>query len=146
TGAHGRRATLLAVRAVVALACVWAIVWSASPAAGGGDGDEPFTGSVSRIDRETRRLMVGSSWHAGCPTPLRDLRIVRVTYRGFDGAPPRGRLAVPRRWADEILAVFRRLYRSGFPIRRVRLVDRFDADDRRSMRHDTTSSFNCRYF
>jgi len=73
------------VRAVVALACVWAIVWSAAPA-GAARGEEPFTGSVSTIDRDTRRLMVGSSWHAGCPTPLRDLRIVRVTYRGFDGA------------------------------------------------------------
>jgi len=41
--------------------------------------------------------------------------------------------------------VFRRLYRGGFPIRRVRLVDRFDGDDRTSMRHDNTSAFNCRY-
>jgi hypothetical protein len=89
--------------------------------------------------------MIGSSWHAGCPTPLRDLRIVRVTYRGFDARPHHGRLAVHRRWADEILVVFRRLYRAGFPIRRVRLVDRFGADDRESMRHDNTSSFNCRY-
>ena len=66
-----------------------------------------------RIDRDTRRLMVGSSWHAGCPTPLRDLRLVRVTYRGFDDRPRHGRLAVHRRWADEILVVFRRLYRRG---------------------------------
>jgi poly-gamma-glutamate synthesis protein (capsule biosynthesis protein) len=27
----------------------------------------------------------------------------------------------------------------------VRLVDRFGADDRESMRHDSTSAFNCRY-
>jgi hypothetical protein len=132
------------MRVAVAVACVLAIVWSASPARGGEDGD-PFTGSVSRIDRDTRRLMVGSSWHAGCPTPLRDLRLVRVTYRGFDDRPQHGRLAVHRRWADEILVVFRRLYREGFPIHRVRLVDRFDADDRESMRHDNTSAFNCRY-
>jgi hypothetical protein len=136
--------TLLGVRAGVAVACVLAIAWSAAPAVSG-EGDDPFTGSVSRIDRNTRRLMVGSSWHAGCPTPLRDLRLVRVTYRGFDDRPRHGRLAVHRRWADEILVVFRRLYREGFPIRRVRLVDRFDADDRESMRHDNTSAFNCRY-
>jgi poly-gamma-glutamate synthesis protein (capsule biosynthesis protein) len=136
--------TLLGVRAGVTVACVLAIVWSASPAMGG-EGGEPFTGSVSRIDRETRRLMIGSSWRAGCPTPLRDLRLVRVTYRGFDARPHHGRLAVHRRWADEILVVFRHLYRSGFPIRRVRLVDRFGADDRASMRHDNTSAFNCRY-
>jgi hypothetical protein len=136
--------TLRAMKAALAFACVCAIVWSASPARGG-EGDEPFTGSVSRIDLDTRRLMVGSSWHAGCPTPLRALRLVRVTYRGFDAEPHRGRLVLHRRWADEILLVFRRLYRSGFPIRRVRLVDRFDADDRASMRHDNTSAFNCRY-
>jgi len=128
----------------VTVACVLAIAWYASPAMGG-EGGEPFTGSVSRIDRDTRRLMIGSSWHAGCPTPLRDLRLVRVTYRGFDARPHHGRLAVHRRWANEILVVFRRLYRSGFPIRRVRLVDRFGADDRASMRHDNTSAFNCRY-
>jgi hypothetical protein len=136
--------TLLGVRAGVAMACVLAIAWSPSPAMGGERG-EPFTGSVSRIDRDTRLLMIGSSWHAGCPIPLRDLRIVRVTYRGFDARPHHGRLAVHRRWADEILVVFRRLYRAGFPIRRVRLVDRFGADDRESMRHDNTSAFNCRY-
>ena len=136
--------TLLGVRAGVAVACVLAIVWSAAPAVSG-EGGDPFTGSVSRIDPNTRRLMVGSSWHAGCPTPLRDLRLVRVTYRGFDDRPRHGRLAVHLRWADEILVVFRRLYREGFPIRRVRLVDRFDADDRKSMRHDNTSAFNCRY-
>jgi len=136
--------TLLRVRVAVALAFVWVLAWSASPARSG-EGGEPFTGSVSRIDRETRRLMVGSSWHAGCPTRIRDLRLVNVTYRGFDDRPQHGRLAVHRTWADEILVVFRRLYREGFPIRRVRLVDRFDADDRESMRHDNTSAFNCRF-
>src|SRR6185295_19603419 len=55
TGSNGRRATLLGVRAVVALACVWAIAWTAAPA-GAARGEEPFTGSVSTIDRDTRRL------------------------------------------------------------------------------------------
>ena len=45
----------------------------------------------------------------------------------------------------QILGVFERLFERRFPIRRVRLVDRYDADDRASMRHDNTSAFNCRY-
>ncbi len=49
------------------------------------------------------------------------------------------------RWADEIVSVFRRLYERRFPIRRMRLVDRYGADDRESMRHDNTSAFNCRF-
>jgi poly-gamma-glutamate synthesis protein (capsule biosynthesis protein) len=55
------------------------------------------------------------------------------------------RLVVHRRWAEEILGVFGRLYRNAFPIRRIRLVDRYGASDRESMRHDNTSAFNCRY-
>lgn len=89
--------------------------------------------------------MVGSSWHRGCPVPIRNLRSVLVTYRGFDGQAHRGRLVVHRRWAEEILGVFGRLYRNAFPIRRIRLVDRYGASDRESMRHDNTSAFNCRY-
>jgi poly-gamma-glutamate synthesis protein (capsule biosynthesis protein) len=130
------------VRALVVLACVAALGLSSATAAVAG---EPFVGSVSRIDAETRRMMVGSSWHRGCPVPIRALRLVRLTYEGFDGEAYRGRLVVHRRWADEVLEVFARLYRRAFPIRRVRLVDRFDADDRSSMRHDNTSAFNCRH-
>lgn len=88
--------------------------------------------------------MRGSSWEAGCPVPLDRLRAVRLTYVSFDGEARHGRLVLHRRWADELLGVFRRLYARDFPIRRVRLVDRYGADDRRSMRHDNTSAFNCR--
>jgi D-alanyl-D-alanine carboxypeptidase-like protein len=130
------------VRALVVLACVAAFECCSATVASAG---EPFVGSVSRIDAETRRWMVGSSWHRGCPVPIRALRLVRLTYEGFDGDAHVGRLVVHRRWADEVLEVFARLYRRGFAIRRVRLVDRFDADDRSSMRHDNTSAFNCRY-
>jgi hypothetical protein len=108
-------------------------------------GEEPFEGSVSRLGHETRELMTGVSWREGCPVPLGALRLVRVTYLGFDGEAHRGRLVVHRRWAGDVLWVFERLYDRAFPIRRIRLVDRYGADDRESMRHDNTSAFNCRY-
>jgi hypothetical protein len=28
--------------------------------------------------------MIGKSWSPGCPVPLADLRVVRVSYVGFD--------------------------------------------------------------
>jgi D-alanyl-D-alanine carboxypeptidase len=129
--------------AAFGLAVLVGLLVQVAPAAAG-DG-EPFVGSVARLDRETREWMTGLSWRPGCPVRLRNLRQVRVTYHGFDGPVQRGRLVVNRRWADDVLGVFRRLYRSGFEIHRVRLVDRFGADDRESMRHDNTSAFNCRY-
>lgn len=108
-------------------------------------GAPPFRGSVSTIPRSIRRLMRGSSWRPGCPVGLDALRIVRVTYRGFDREAHTGRLVVHRNWADEILDTFRTIYEARFTIRRVRLVDRYGADDRRSMAADNTSAFNCRY-
>jgi poly-gamma-glutamate synthesis protein (capsule biosynthesis protein) len=128
------------VRRVVVLAIVLTLAWATVPVRAA----EPFEGSVSRLDASTRGLMRGSSWRPGCPVSLDRLREVRVTYVSFDGRPRHGRLVLHRRWADELLEVFRRLYTRGFPIRRVRLVDRYDADDRESMRHDNTSAFNCR--
>ncbi|HJS26339.1 MAG TPA: M15 family metallopeptidase [Actinomycetota bacterium] len=127
----------------VTLALLVGFVASIAPAAAG-EG-EPFVGSVARLDVETREWMIGSSWRPGCPVALANLRQVRVTYVGFDGTAQRGRLVVHRRWADEVLVVFRRMYRAGFRVHRVRLVDRFGADDRESMRHDNTSAFNCRF-
>jgi len=103
-----------------------------------------FEATVSTLDRATRELMIGRSWHAGCPVPLRDLRLIDLTYVGFDGRAHRGRLVVHRWYADGLVRVFRRLYEERFPIRRMRLVDRYGADDDRSMGADNTSAFNCR--
>jgi hypothetical protein len=130
------------VRAALLATAVAALPWS--PISGVA-GDESFVGSVSRLDRATRELMIGSSWRPGCPVPLRKLRLVRVTYRGFDGEAHRGRLVMHRRWAGEVLGVFEGLFETDFPFRRVRLVDRYGADDRESMRRDNTSAFNCRH-
>jgi hypothetical protein len=130
------------VRAALLATAVAALTWS--PISGVA-GDESFVGSVSRLDRATRELMIGSSWRPGCPVPLRKLRLVRVTYRGFDGEAHRGRLVMHRRWAGEVLGVFEGLFETDFPFRRVRLVDRYGADDRESMRRDNTSAFNCRH-
>ena len=89
--------------------------------------------------------MTGVSWRPGCPVPLRDLRLVQVSHVGFDGRVRRGRLVVHRDAARDIVRVFRRLYRAGFPIRRMRPVDAYGASDFRSIEADNTSAFNCRF-
>ncbi len=89
--------------------------------------------------------MVGSSWHRGCPVGLAKLRLVEVRHWGFDGDVHRGRVIVHRAEAKGILKVMKRLYRVRYPIRRMELIDRYGADDRRSMAADNTSAFNCRF-
>jgi hypothetical protein len=104
-----------------------------------------FQGDSAPLDQATRERMTGSSWHRGCPVGLDDLRLLRLTYLGFDGEAHRGRLVVHEGVAAQILHAMRSLYRHRFPIRRMRLVDAYGADDHRSMDADNTSAFNCRF-
>jgi len=122
----------------VAVAFV-ALVASAEAASGA------FKSSVRRIPPSIRERMVGSSWHSGCPVPIRKLRLVGVSIHRFDGTVSRRRLIIHRREAHNIVTVMHKLWRQDYPIRRMRLIDAYGAKDRRSMRADNTSAFNCRY-
>jgi len=44
-----------------------------------------------------------------------------------------------------MLEAMRALFRLRYPIRQMRLVDAYGADDHRSMDADNTSAFNCRF-
>jgi hypothetical protein len=102
-----------------------------------------FRGSVAAIDPATRSRMRWS-WRPGCPVGLANLRLLRVDHWGFDRRVHRGELVVHRDQARRVLGVLERLFRVGYPIRRMRLVDAYRADDDRSMAANNTSAFNCR--
>jgi hypothetical protein len=131
------------VKAILAL--TGALAFACAPAAHG-DGETPaFRGSIKRIDADMRARMTGVSWHRGCPVGFADLRLLTVSRWGFDGRSHRGRLVVNRDAAAAMLQAVRSLYRLRFPVRQMRLVDAYGADDHRSMAADNTSAFNCRF-
>ncbi len=101
----------------------------------------PFVATVSSVSAS--RLPY--SWRPGCPVAPAQLRLVRLSYWGFDGKPHLGRLVVNADVTDAATAVFRRLYKQRFPIRRLRPVDAYRGSDDASMAADNTSGFNCRY-
>jgi hypothetical protein len=103
-----------------------------------------FRSSISPVGTALARRMTGVSWRPGCPVPLRDLRVVRVSYWGFDGRVRTGSLVVHRDVAAAVATVLRRLYEARFPIRRMQPVDAYGGDDFRSIEADNTSAFNCR--
>jgi len=115
-----------------------ALLLSALSAAGA----EPsqFTSSVERVRWSDLRF----TYRAGCPVPPRELRLVRVSYRGFDGRARVGSLVVNRRAAADVVTVFRRLFAVRFPIRRMVPISGYRGDDDASMAADNTSAFNCR--
>lgn len=103
----------------------------------------PYLASVRPIAPRVRHRM-RYSHRPGCPVPLTDLRYLRMTYVDFDGRAHTGEMVVHKDYALAVTAVFERLYDAGFPIRRMRLVDKYRGDDIVSMAADNTSGYNCR--
>jgi hypothetical protein len=108
---------------------------------------DPLPGwGVARIDPELRRELVGRTWHQGCPVPIGHLRVITVRYVGFDGKVHAGPLVLNERVEDDVLWVFRRLFRHRFPINRVALARKWHPTRRKDWydTSDVTASFNCR--
>lgn len=140
------RAMAVTPRLRLALLATAAVLATASLAsAAGSEREAGFRGSIARISPAEARSMTGVSWRPGCPVPLSGLRLIRVTHHGFDGRDHEGVLIVNRDVATKMLAVMRRLYADGFPIRRMVPVDVYGGDDIRSIEADNTSAFNCRF-
>jgi hypothetical protein len=133
------------MRALRRLLVVGLVIAAGSPAGAGNSapsGAAPFRGTVAPVGAALRARM--TSWHRGCPVAVSRLRLVTLTYWGFDHAAHRGKLIVNESQAANVLSVMRTLYAARFPIRRMRLVEAYGSNDDRSMGADNSSAFNCR--
>jgi poly-gamma-glutamate synthesis protein (capsule biosynthesis protein) len=115
---------------------------------GGGEDAAPsptrgYAASIRPIGPGLAARMTASH-RPGCPVALNRLRLLRMTYLGFDGRHHVGEMVVAAPYAEGVVEVFERLYDARWPIRRMRLVDAFGGDDDRSMAADNTSAYNCR--
>ena len=99
-----------------------------------------FAGTVARVAVTD----VASSYRAGCPVGPDDLRLLSLSYWGFDDKAHTGTMVVRASVASAVVDVFHRLYDNRFPIRRMEPVDVFGGSDDASMAADNTSAFNCR--
>jgi hypothetical protein len=105
-----------------------------------------FRSSVHQLGDSLEAAMLASgSWRAAVPVALEELRLLRLSFWGFDGAAHTGSLVVDGVWADDLRTVFQTLYDARFPIRSVNLIEDYAASDERSMAADNTSAFNGRY-
>lgn len=102
----------------------------------------PFRASVSSIGPALAKSM--TSWHRGCPVPISELRLVEVSFWGFDGRAHQGKLILHMSYTSPVVTALRTLYEARFPIRRMQLVEAYGSSDDRSMAADNTSAFNCR--
>ena len=105
-----------------------------------------FKSSIKVISGALKIRMIDSgSWKPGDPITFSKLRLIQVTYWGFDSKAHTGSLVVNAQWAAKLCAVFQKLYDARFPIRSMNLIDNYGASDRKSMNADNTSCYNGRW-
>jgi poly-gamma-glutamate synthesis protein (capsule biosynthesis protein) len=133
------------VRRLIVVTAVAGALVAAAPAPAALQAQPSFQATVSRIGPALRERMTGVSWHPGCPVGFRQLRLLQLSFWGYDGEVHTGRLIVKGYHAPKIRRVMNRLFDARFPIRRMRLIDAYGGNDRRSLRANNTSAFNCRF-
>ncbi|SEB90820.1 D-alanyl-D-alanine carboxypeptidase [Nocardioides exalbidus] len=105
----------------------------------------PGTGFASRVvSPAPRRVIARSTWQEGCPVAASDLAWVRVVFWGFDAQRHTGELLVNSAVADDLVQVFRTLYRVRFPQERLAIARTYDPDAPSTGDGNETSAFVCR--
>jgi hypothetical protein len=103
-----------------------------------------FFFSAAALSPALRAQLRQTSWHTACPVALDQLRYLRIAYRDFEHRRHLGEMVVNASAVPAVHGAFARLFAARFPIRRMRLVDRYGGSDYDSIQADNTSSFNCR--
>lgn len=88
-----------------------------------------------------------STWRPECPVQPDDLRYLVMSFWGFDRERHFGEMIVHESVADDVISVFRRLFKARYPIEEMRVVTL--REQRRWKTHPTgdtnvTSSLECR--
>src|SRR5437868_11575764 len=104
-----------------------------------------FHSSIQPLSAAVRaELKHNGYWHSGCPVGFSSLRVLTVTYRGFDKQTHSGQLVVNQAAAAPLARVFHQLYAHHFPIRHMSLDDMYGPVRAQPKDGDVTGSFSCR--
>lgn len=105
----------------------------------------PGTGFAAEVTDPAPADVIGrSTWRPGCPVDRDALAWIRLTFRGFDGERHTGELLVAATVADDLVAVFRELWRADFPFEELRISTRADLDAAPTGDGNNTEAFVCR--
>lgn len=100
---------------------------------------------IKPIPDDIFEKMQGKSYKENCIVPREELRYLHILHVGFDNNTHEGELIVNKRIAEDVLDIFKELYKAGYQIEKVRLIDEYNAQDELSMRDNNSSAFNFRY-
>jgi D-alanyl-D-alanine carboxypeptidase-like protein len=103
-----------------------------------------FHASVKPLPAPIRSAVEARAWHPGCPVPLSDLRLLTVSYWGFDDRAHAGQLVVNEKAAAPLAKVFRQLYKLRFRIRHMSAANAYGPPKNWPADGDISGSFECR--
>ena len=105
----------------------------------------PGAGFASRVTTPAPASVIArSTWTRGCPVAADDLSWLRLAFRGFDHRRHTGELLVNASAADDLVAVFRDLYRARFPIEEMRITRKAELTAPPTGDGNNTGAFACR--
>lgn len=97
--------------------------------------------TISELSDSVFQRMQGRSFPKGCTVKRAALRYLTVLHVDAEGREHQGELVCNQLIAQDLLDIFKELYKARYPIERIRLIDDYGADDERSMRANNTSCF-----
>lgn len=100
---------------------------------------------ISPITDEIFARIEGKSFKADCTLSRDDLRYLHVLHVDQKGNVLEGEMIVNHHIAEDVLDILKELYKAGYPIERMKLIDEYDADDEASMEDNNSSCFNFRF-
>ena len=97
------------------------------------------------IPEAVQLRMIGNSYpEEGAQIQMSELRYLKLLYYDYNGRVRQGEMVCNKAIADDLLYIFKELYKAKYPIAGIRLIDDFGGDDLRSMEANNTSCFNYR--
>ncbi len=73
-----------------------------------------------------------------------DLRLLSVLYYDFNNEVQMGKMICNKLIAQDLVEIFYELYRNGYQIEKISLIDEYNGDDELSMEDNNSSCFNYR--
>lgn len=107
---------------------------------------EPISnrGTAEPIPESIRATMQGKSMKSNATIRYEDLSYLTIPHYDFNYNVTTGHLVVSASLAEEVLNIFAELFDAKYPIERMELIDKYDADDFTSIEYNNTSAFNYR--
>ncbi len=97
--------------------------------------------TVQPLSDSIFQMMQGKSYPKGCTIKRTELRYLTVLHVDTEGKIHKGELVCNKAIAQDLLTIFKELYKAKYPIERMQLIDNYDADDELSMQANNTTCF-----